>query len=129
MHSLRKRWEVRTLVPLLILGSAFPAAATEYVGETMLTVVAAQATRPIQPSTDDYDFLNFTAGLTWSVNGGSGGQICSNIGAALPRANPMMRAIALAAVSSGAAVIVTVDNSLPWVASYCQVTTLSIKSQ
>lgn len=105
-----------------------PSEATEYVKEVTLTWVSAQATRPIQPSTQNHDLISFALGTGWSVSGGSGGSACSETSAVLPADNPTVRAIALAAIASGATVHVAVDNTLPMLGSYCQISMLSIKA-
>ena len=107
---------------------ALPAQATEYVKETTLTYVGAQGVMPIQSSTQNNVFINFSGNSVWSVNGGSGGSICPENAAVLPADDTIMRAVALAAIAAGATVQVAVDNSLPTVGSYCQVTMLYIKS-
>jgi hypothetical protein len=113
------------LMPFAITSDAF---ATEYVKEATLSYVGAQATRPIQPSTENKDFISINAGSTWAVNGGSGGITCSDDAAYLPQGNSLMRAIALQAIATNATVQIAVDSTLPTIGNYCVITMLVIKS-
>lgn len=102
--------------------------ATEFVKEATLSYVGSQATRPIQPSTENKDFISINPGSAWVVNGGSGGFACSEEVAYFPTGNALMRAIALSAIANNATVQIAVDNTLPTVGTYCVVTMLVIKS-
>jgi hypothetical protein len=115
-------------VAVTLLAIAAPCGATEYAKETTLAQIIAQGERPLQGSSQDLDFIKFTPGATWSVHGGSGAGVCSEAGAVLPTGNAMMRAMALAAIASGATVQVVVDNSFPLVDGWCQITLLAIKA-
>ena len=115
------------VVGMFSLGTC-TAFATEYTVQTKLTYFGRQGTRPIQPSTENHDWLSFSS-ATWTVTGGSGGAVCPAGVAVLPEDEPTMRAIALAAAATGATVVINVDNSLPLVGSYCQVTTIYLAGQ
>jgi len=119
----------RCLTALTFLLVLVPLAhATEYIKTVALTNLGSQATRPVQTSTQDNDFVSFGVSPAWAVNGGSGGIGCPQGGAALPSGYPLLRAIALTAITTGASVIITVVDSLPTIGGYCQVTTLAIVS-
>lgn len=116
------------LAALMSLSASSASVATEFVKEATLSYVGAQATRPIQPSTENRDYVSINPGSNWTVNGGSGGVTCSEIAAYLPQDNSMMRAIALTAIATNATVQIAVDNTLAGVGSYCVITMLVIKS-
>jgi hypothetical protein len=98
--------------------------AAEYGKETTLESVGAHGARPAHPALENNDFIALSAGVLWSA---SGGATCSETSVVLPTNNPTMRAIALAAIASGAVVWITVDSSLPMVAGACQVTTIYVQ--
>ena len=111
---------MRTLAALGIAIS-FSANAAEYGKQAAIESVGAHGTRPAHPALQTNDFIQLSAGSLWSANGGAA---CSETAVVLPAANPTMRAIALAAIASGASIWVTVDSSLPIIAGACQVTTI-----
>jgi hypothetical protein len=120
--------KARILLAAVLSVVSFSSEATEFIKQTTLAWVGVQGARPIQPSTQNNVFINFPTGSpAWANNGGSGGPTCSEGAAVLPVDNPTMRAAALAAIASGAIVSVAVDNTLPMVGLYCQVSVLSIK--
>jgi hypothetical protein len=119
----------KSLTVLALWLASTSALATEYTTQTTLTYVGRQNTRPIQPETDNHVFISFPASASWTVAGGSGGVACPQGIAVLPENDATMRAISLAAVTSGATVVISVDNTLPLVAAKCTVTSLFILAQ
>jgi hypothetical protein len=103
--------------------------ATEYTKQTSVTYFGRHATRPIEPSLQNREFIDFAPGANWSISGGSGGGPCLEDAAVLPEDDSTMRAIALVAVATGATLIVNVDNSLPTVLGRCQITTMYLAAQ
>jgi hypothetical protein len=118
---------IRVFVSLLLLQSFVSLAwSTEYTKESTLTHVGRQGTRPVQPSTANREWISFPGGSVWAISGGSGGPVCAEGSAVLPEGDKSMLAIALAAIAAGATVVVNVDNSLPLIGAYCQVTAIYI---
>jgi hypothetical protein len=101
--SIRKAFSKSLVLPICIgtLLHSSLSSATEYTKETTLTSVGVQGNRPVQTSTQNSLWINFSEGTVWSVNGGSGGAACPEGAAILPDDNAMMRAVALTAIASG----------------------------
>jgi hypothetical protein len=114
----------------LVLVASFPVTATEYVKETKLASFSAAAERPAFAWGQNRELLVLPSSPGWTVSGGSGGSAsCSQTVVVLPGGNTTIRAVALAAIASGATVLVYVDNTLPMLGDYCQVSNLSIEGQ
>lgn len=111
---------------VMLWAVATSAWSTEYTKQSTLTYVGRQGTRPVQTITEKREWISFPTGPVWAVSGGSGGSVCPEGSAVLPADDKGMLAIALAAIAAGATVVVNVDNSLPLVGSYCQVTAIYI---
>lgn len=127
IHDGDPTMSIRKILLIVLLATSLSAQATEYIKETTLTWASVQATRPVQPSTQNTFFISFPSGAIWTVNGGSGGPTCSDAAAILPADNATLRAVVLAAIAAGSTVSVAVDNTLPMSGAYCQVSMLSIK--
>jgi hypothetical protein len=117
-----------TRISLLILLtlSASQAGAAEFATQTTLQSASATATRPADPSANNREIIVVAPGTVWALHSGSGGMSCRTDGAVLPADNSMMRASALAAVSSRATVEIIIDTTLATVAGFCQVAVLSV---
>ena len=118
------------IAPIFLALIAFASAAnsTEFMKETTLSWLSVQDIRPAQPSTQNSILINLSTS-PWILHSGGGGASCQQDAAALPPENAMMKSVALTAIANNALVQVIVDNTLPLIAGYCQITVLSIKGQ
>lgn len=121
---------VMKAISAALLVVSFPAMATEYVKETKLASFGASAERPAFAWGQNREVLVLPSSPGWTVSGGNGGSAsCSQTVVVLPSGNATIRAVALAAIATGATVLVYVDNTLPMLGDYCQVSSLSIEGQ
>ncbi len=115
----------KILITAVALTISASATAAEFTKESPLTWATVQGARPGQPSTQNTFMISLNNSVWETSIPGSG--TCATETAIIPAGNEAMRALALAAIVSGAKVIVNVDNTLPTVSGICQVTVLSIK--
>lgn len=112
---------IKRTLAILCIAFASSATAAEYNKRTTIVSFGAHDARPALPALANNDFIQLAEGA-WSPGGS-----CSQTSVVLPDNNPTMRAIALAAVASGATIYVTVDDTSPLIhagITICQVTTI-----
>lgn len=105
------------------------ALATEYiVRDAKITSISSTHQRPEVIGLQDVNIVSFANNPAWTTNIGSGGTLCENGSAVIPKDNKFMESVALSALVSQANVIVVVDNTLPMTSTYCQIAVINITS-
>lgn len=99
------------------------ASSAEFTKTTVIAKVISEAKRPAYPDVENNDFLELENNEQW----GAGNSGCQSNVAVIPESKVFMRSVALAAITAGKQVEISVDNTLPKInGNYCQITLLAI---